>query len=214
VERLDQVVVGARPQPADLLLDLPLGGQHDDRDVAGLAFLRPDLRRDLVPVELGQHHVEEDQVGLLGAPEAEPLGAVARDDDLVAFLLQRVLKQALNVRVVDDEDLGHAYPRTTWPPRAPWPCPRTGDGPDELGELRWNDELRRRARTQRLERLEVLQRHRLLVDSRRGVEDPGQGLAEALRPEDRRLALTLGLEDLRLLLALGVVDRSGCPLTR
>jgi len=99
------------------LLDLPFGGQHDDRDVADRAFFGPDLRGDLVPVELGQHHVEEDQVGLLGAPEAEPLGAVARDDDLVAFLLQRVLEQALNVRVVvDDEDLGRHQSPSCPPP--------------------------------------------------------------------------------------------------
>ena len=39
VERLDQVVVGAGAEAADLLLDLPLGGEHDDRDVAGRAFL-------------------------------------------------------------------------------------------------------------------------------------------------------------------------------
>ena len=107
MERLDQVVVGAGAQAADLLLDLALGRQHDDRDVAGRAFLGPDLRRDLVPVELGQHDVEQDQVGRLGAPQPEALGAVRRDDDLVAFLLQRVLEQALDIRVViDDEDLG------------------------------------------------------------------------------------------------------------
>ena len=45
VERLDQVVVGAGAQAADLLLDLLLGGQHDDRDVASPAFVGPDLRR-------------------------------------------------------------------------------------------------------------------------------------------------------------------------
>jgi hypothetical protein len=39
VERLDQVVVGAGAQAADLLLDLALGGEHDDRDVARVAFL-------------------------------------------------------------------------------------------------------------------------------------------------------------------------------
>ena len=33
MERLDEVVVGACPEAADLLLDLPFGGQHDDRDV-------------------------------------------------------------------------------------------------------------------------------------------------------------------------------------
>ena len=75
------------------------------------------------------------------------------------------------------------------------------------GELERDDELRGRAGTERLQRLEVLQRHRLLVDPRRRVEDPRQRLAEALGPQDGRLALALGLEDLGLLLALGDVDR-------
>ena len=62
---------------------------------------------DLVPVELGQHDVEEDQVRRLGAPQAESLGAVRRDDDVVALLLEGVLQETLDVRVVvDDEDLG------------------------------------------------------------------------------------------------------------
>ena len=107
MERLDQVVVGAGAQAADLLLDLALGGEHDDRDVAGGALLGPDLGRDLVAVELGQHDVEQDQVGRLGAPQAEPLRAVGRDDDVVALLLEGVLQESLDVRVVvDDEDLG------------------------------------------------------------------------------------------------------------
>ena len=107
MKRLDQVVVGAGTQAADLLLDLSLGGEHDDRDVAGRALLRPDLRGHLVAVELRQHHVEKDQVGRFGAPESEALRAVRRDDDLVAFLLQGVLEQTLDVRVVvDDENLG------------------------------------------------------------------------------------------------------------
>jgi hypothetical protein len=89
------------------LLDLPFGGQHDDRDVAARALLLPDLGRDLVAVELRQHHVEQDQRRILGAPEAEAFGAVGGRDDLEALLLQGVLKQALDVRiVVDDQDLG------------------------------------------------------------------------------------------------------------
>ena len=107
MERLDEVVVGAGAQAADLLLDLALGGEHDDRDVAGAALLGPDLGRDLVAVELGQHDVEQDQVGRLGAPQAESLRAIGRDDDVVALLLERVLQESLDVRVViDDEDLG------------------------------------------------------------------------------------------------------------
>jgi hypothetical protein len=113
VERLDEVVVRAGAQAPDLLLDLALGREHDDRDVAGAALLGPDLRRHLVAVELGQHDVEEDQVGRLGAPQPEAFGAVPGDDDLVALLLERVLQESLDVRVVvDDEDLcGHPSSR-------------------------------------------------------------------------------------------------------
>ena len=62
MERLDQVVVGTGPEAPDPLLDLTLGGEHDDRDVGG-GLLLADLRRDLVAVELGQHDVEEDERG-------------------------------------------------------------------------------------------------------------------------------------------------------
>ena len=107
VERLDQVVVGTGAEALDLLLDLALGGQHDDRDVGRLALLRPDLGRDLVAVQLGQHHVEEDQVRPLGAPQPEAFGTIRRHDDVVALLLQGVLQQPLDIRVViDDQDLG------------------------------------------------------------------------------------------------------------
>ena len=42
---------------------------------------------------------------MLGRPQAEALGAIGRDDDLVALLLEGVLEQSLDVRVVvDDED--------------------------------------------------------------------------------------------------------------
>ena len=63
--------------------------------------------RDLVAVELRQHHVEQDQVGQLRGPQPESLGTVDRADDLVAFLLQRVLQESLHIWVViDHEDLG------------------------------------------------------------------------------------------------------------
>ena len=131
VERLDEVVVGAGPQPADLLLDLALGGEHDDRDVGGAALLAADLGRDLVAVELGQHDVEQDEVGRLGAPQAEPFRAVAGDDDVVALLLERVLQESLDVRVVvDDEDLGRHQSSTggsRWVRRRAGWRPRRGD---------------------------------------------------------------------------------------
>src|SRR4029453_3221692 len=69
-------------------------------------------------VELGEHDVEEDQVGSLRAPQAESLGPVRGQDDVVALLLQRVLKQSLDIRVVvDDKDLcRHQSP--SWLPRS------------------------------------------------------------------------------------------------
>ena len=73
----------------------------------GGLFLGPDLRGDLVAIELGQGHVEQDQVGRLGPPQPEPFGAVGGDDDVVPLLLERVLQESLDVLVVvDDEDLG------------------------------------------------------------------------------------------------------------
>jgi hypothetical protein len=106
VERLDEVVVGAGAKATDLLLHLALRGEHDDRDVAGVALFLADLRRDLVAVELGQHDVEQDQGRRLLSPQPEALGAVRGGDDVVALLLEGVLQQALDVGiVVDDEDL-------------------------------------------------------------------------------------------------------------
>ena len=130
VERLDEVVVRAGAQPPDLLLHLALGREHDDRDVRRAALFAADLGRDLVAVELGQHDVEQDEIGRLGAPQAEALGAVPGDDDVVALLLERVLQEALDIRVViDDEDLcGHQS--STAGARAvgaPAGAPRRGD---------------------------------------------------------------------------------------
>ena len=114
VEGLDEVVVGAGPQAADLLFHLALGGQHDDRDVGAGAFLGPDLRRHLVAVELRQHDVEEHEGGVIGAPHPEALRPVAGDDDVVALLAKRVREKPLDVRVVvDDEDLGRHQLRFT-----------------------------------------------------------------------------------------------------
>jgi len=118
VERLDQVVVRPGPQAADLLLHLALGREHDDRDVTRGSLLRPDLRGHLVAIELREHHVEQDEGRRILRPELEALGTVAGDDDFVALLLEREAQEALDVRVVvDDEDLG-GHP-TSLVPRVP-----------------------------------------------------------------------------------------------
>ena len=77
------------------------------------AFLGPDPGGDLEAVETRGGGVEQDQRRGLALPEGEPLGAVGRDQDLVPLLLEGVLEESLDARVViDDEDLaGHPTSR-------------------------------------------------------------------------------------------------------
>jgi hypothetical protein len=75
--------------------------------VGPAGLLLADLLGDLVAVELGEHDVQQDEVGRLLRPQAEPLGPIPGDDDVIAFLLERVLQESLDVGIViDDEDLG------------------------------------------------------------------------------------------------------------
>ena len=60
-ERLRDVVVAAGTERLDLVLDSALGGEEQDRGLeAALAQPAPDLE----PVDVGEHPVEDDQVGL------------------------------------------------------------------------------------------------------------------------------------------------------
>src|SRR6202008_2753333 len=81
-----------------------------------------------------------------------------------------------------------------------------GEWRGERRELGRDDPLRRRRGAERLQRFEVLQRHRSRVGVPGGVVDLVEREAEAFGAQDLRLALTLGLEDVRLLVALGQED--------
>ena len=59
VERLRQVIVGAGVQALDPILELALGGQHQDRRRAALS---PNLTGQVVAVELRHHDVQDQQV--------------------------------------------------------------------------------------------------------------------------------------------------------
>ena len=78
-ERLDDVVVGAAPQPGELVLLLALRGQQDHRRRAALALAQ--VAQDLEAVEPRQHQVEDDEVGALLASASRiassPSAAVA-----------------------------------------------------------------------------------------------------------------------------------------
>jgi len=67
-ERLDQVVVRPRVQPGDAVLDLALGGEHEDGDGIREAA---QLGADLEAVELRHHDIEQDEVGLFFEGQAQ-----------------------------------------------------------------------------------------------------------------------------------------------
>ena len=62
-ERLGDVVVAAEPQALDLVLGGVAGGEEDDRDPGAGALVLAQAAGHLEAVEVGEHHVEHDQVG-------------------------------------------------------------------------------------------------------------------------------------------------------
>ena len=96
LERLDEVVVGARVQPLDARLDGVARGQHQDRHVVG----RAQAAGDLDPVELGQPEVEDHEVGVVGGRLAQRGLAVTGDAHLVALQAQRALERLGDLVVV------------------------------------------------------------------------------------------------------------------
>src|SRR2546422_4892113 len=100
------------------------------------------------------------------------------------------------------------------------------EGTEKVRELHREDVLRRRARTQRLQGVEVLESHRLRIDRLCRPEDLAQrlgvplspeygGLLVPLGPQDRRLLVTLRDKNRRLPLPVGFQDhRSPRPLCR
>ena len=76
-ERLDQVVVGARGQPLGRGL-LTGAGREDDHRKGGQRRIRAQGREQGEPVELGHHHVGQQQVGRVRARGGQRGGPVAR----------------------------------------------------------------------------------------------------------------------------------------
>ena len=69
---------------------------------------RTNPPQDLEAVDVGEHHVEHDEVELAGARLLGAFAAAADDLDLVALRGQRVLEAHADRRIVfDDEDASH-----------------------------------------------------------------------------------------------------------
>jgi hypothetical protein len=122
-ERLGDVVVGAGPEAAHLVDLLAARGEHDHRDVAAGGAHRGEHR---VAVGVGQHQVEDHEVGRVGARGADALGPGVREPRLVPFDLEVHAQGECEIAfVLDDQDARHE------------PCPASdttgGAGRSEAG---------------------------------------------------------------------------------
>jgi len=98
------VVVGSQLQADDGVRFLGFGGQHDDRKHR-CCRSRSKAFADLEAVDLGQHQIEDDQIGLLLLCLPETVHTGLGRDGLIAFLLQIQFDQLENVVLVfNDED--------------------------------------------------------------------------------------------------------------
>jgi len=98
-ERLGDVVVATQGQPADLVIGRVPGGQEHHRGPhAGL----PQPPHHLEAVEVGQHHVEHQQVRLELTGVGHGLGPVGRGGDVKASETQARRKQLDDVGIVLD----------------------------------------------------------------------------------------------------------------
>ena len=106
IERLDEVIVAARLEPRDHVLDIGLGGEEDHRHetqrrIRLEAFERTDA------VELRHHDVEQDQVGPRGLRHIQRLFAVFGRDHLVAGGLEpHAHDLEIGRHIVDGQDAG------------------------------------------------------------------------------------------------------------
>ena len=101
-EWFDEIIVGARIEAGDAILDLALGGEHEDRHGNGESA---QLGAEGESIELGQHDVEQDEIGFLLEGTVQAGGTVGGGEDAITFGGQGVLEGgAHGAFVFDDED--------------------------------------------------------------------------------------------------------------
>ena len=105
-ERLGHVVVPAGGEPGDAVLDGVPGGQEQHRHVGGVGA---QAAQHLEAVDVGEHHVEHDDVGPELADGADGGQPVVRAPDVPALVAQGHREQlGERLLVVDDEDAQRA----------------------------------------------------------------------------------------------------------
>src|SRR6185503_7201541 len=101
-EGLGQVVVAAQLEADDAVDLLAAGREEEDRDPVVL----PDPPADLEAVDLGQHHVEDDEIDAALLHRLERGRAALHRGDGEALLLERVQEDLTDARlIIDDQDV-------------------------------------------------------------------------------------------------------------
>ena len=114
-ERLDEVVVGARVEAGDPVVDRVAGGEHEHRRVvARLAQAHADLE----PVELGHRDVEHHRVVALSGEAVERFAAVTGQLDVVALEPEGAIQCGPDRGVVVDHEQPHSSSDGSWAPGA------------------------------------------------------------------------------------------------
>jgi hypothetical protein len=104
-ERLGDVVVGTHPQAADLIEFFAFGGEQENR--RRTVFLAQRFQ-DAETIELGQHDIENSQVGLDVRKRLQAGNAVMRDFHVVALNLKVISKAVGEVTIIfDEKDTDH-----------------------------------------------------------------------------------------------------------
>src|SRR5437667_2413018 len=127
-ERLHHVIVGAKLEPDDAVTLFGAGGEHDDRNAAGVRA-HPKRTAHFQAIEIRQHDVENDQIGWL-FPDAFERGRTRyRVCYSKSGLAEVVTDETLDVGIiVHDQDAFHdEYPGPSpeiRPSRRCWPNDR------------------------------------------------------------------------------------------
>ncbi len=107
-EGLDQVVVGPLVEAADAIVDVVLRGEDHDRGVDPVAA---DAAKDLQPLDVGEHEVEDDHIVRFVGGEVEAVATLGGDIDGKALGHEPAPDEARDLAVVFDEQDPHASPQ-------------------------------------------------------------------------------------------------------
>src|SRR5690606_17500076 len=101
----DQVVIGARIKPGQLVVQAVAGGEHQHRGL--LARLVAQLAANLEAVHAGQVEIEDDRIEVVHHRQVQAGDPVGREVDRMAALLEIVAKVGGDVLVVLDDEYAH-----------------------------------------------------------------------------------------------------------